>query len=115
MEWDAELPTDRVMFQMGLTRWMMPTLSLFDLTIGRALELLASQLPKDGSHKPPDGTWAAVLDQHQNILCGYVAHGPTPSWRGIAAAFAELAKYHDPADVLMYELEAQGALGDLSQ
>lgn len=115
MEWDAELPTEGLMFQMGLTRWVMPTMSQFDLAIGRALELLASQLPKDGSHKPPDGTWAVVMDRHQNVIVGYVAHGPTPGWRGIAAGFTELAKYHDPLDVALYELEAQGALGDLSQ
>jgi hypothetical protein len=115
MEWDAELPTEGLMFQMGLTRWVNPVYAQFDLAPDEALKLLAAQLPKDGSHRPPDGTWAAVMDRFTNVVVGFVAHGPTPSWRGIAAGFAELAKYHDPADVLMYELEAQGALGDLSQ
>lgn len=115
MEWEAELPTEGLVFQMGLTRWVMPTAVQYDLTIERAVELLVSQLPKDGSHKPPDGTWAVVMDQFQNVIVGYVAHGPTPGWRGIAAGFAELAKQHDPLDVALYELEAQGALRDLSQ
>jgi hypothetical protein len=116
LAWDAE-PTRPFSFAHGVfgvigqplavvTQWYLP--------LTEAVAMFAARLPQDGTHWPEAGTWAQVLDAAEHQVLAYFNNGEITAWRGCAAGFAELYKVHQPLDVAIWELEAQGVLRDLA-